>query len=167
MPAVFQRCQLSGHFSAAFLPSDPDNAITALANINIAFGFEFTYGTGSGQVNQVLVKTASVAASANNSTDLAGTVTNRFGETIVLTAVKAVVFENRSANAATIFTFANTGGTWPATQWAVPVGRGCPFIWAEPHAGVTVTATSGDTLRITNTDATNAGTYQIAILGIQ
>lgn len=129
----------------------------------------FSNGTGADQVNQVFTDTRTLSASATENLDLAGSLADAFGNTIALTKLKAILITAASGNTNDVQV------TRPASN-GVPLflaaGDGLPvkpdgfFLWVAPDAaGVTVTASTGDLLTITNSAGGSSVTYTVVIIG--
>lgn len=128
----------------------------------------FTSGTGSNQVNVRYQATRTVAATTNDDLDLSGSLTDVFGNSIVMTAMKSLHIYNQSAT----YTF-NVGaaGTNPiSTLFAntsdilvIPPSGG--FSIFAPLAGFGITGGSADALRVRNTGAASAD-YIIVVEGV-
>jgi hypothetical protein len=130
----------------------------------------YTSGTANNQINQEWDDARTLSASANEVLDLNGTaLKDDYGDNLALTKIKELVIENTSATG----TLSVGGGTSNlvadvdysvVTKTIPPKGR---IAISNPLAGWTVTPTTGDLLKITNGDGSNATTYNIAIIGIQ
>lgn len=131
----------------------------------------FANGTGAGQVNMWWHDTRSLAGSASENLDLAGSLVNAFGTTITFTSIKAIYIKAAAANNAAnnvnvsrgssngfvLFLLASDGFALPPGAFALLV---------NPNAdGWVVTASSGDILTITNSAGTNTVSYDIVIVG--
>lgn len=132
-------------------------------------------GTAANQADILFVDERTVASATNDDLDLAGVLSNAFGQTITAAEVVAMVIINKSR---TVGAAANTtnltigvgtnplvgylGGTTPTVG---PLRPGGVFLMASPDAAgiATVTAGTGDILRVANSSGASA-TYQIAIL---
>ena len=134
--------------------------------INKIYQSVLSAGSGADQADELWSDSRSIAASGNDDIDLAGSLTNAFGDTITFAEVKGVFVYNSSPNAASILTVGASGGSWPANPWQANCGPNGMFVQFEPESGETVTATTADTLRITNQDGTNTATYDIIIVGV-
>lgn len=135
---------------------------------------EFTDGTAADTADIVFFDERTVASASNDDIDLAGALSDAFGNTITFAEIVAVLVINGpisgSANT-TDLTIGNAGspfvgflgGTTPTVG---PIGPAGVFFIAAPDAGGlgTVTGGSADELRIANSSGASA-TYQIAILG--
>lgn len=145
---------------------DGDAIVTAEMHAPIVLA----QGTGSGRADIAYQdKSRTLAASATENLDLAGVLTDVFGATITDAKVKAievwadpgntndVVFGGAASNA-----FVGPfGGTLP-TMALQPGGRA---VIVAPNAGWTVTAGTGDILKVTNGGAGTPVTYGIKVLG--
>lgn len=105
---------------------------------------------------------------ANDDLDLAGGITDAFGNALTLVKVKAICVTNRNTTAAENLVIG--GGSNPLVNWvsaggnAVVVRPGGVFLlWNPSLAGYGVTATTGDILRLSGSGGNI--TYDIAIVG--
>lgn len=112
-----------------------------------------------------------VNASATDSLDLAGSLTNAFGATITFTKLKLIMVENRSTTAGDILHItrpAANGVPWAgAAADYVNLGPGGTFLLYCPSvAGIaTVTAATGDLIDIVEAGGANNVTYRITLVG--
>ena len=133
------------------------------------------FGTGNDYSNQIWADTRVVAASATDSLDLAGVLTNAFGDTITFAKVHAILVHNRSdetlttpahtASAAVLDVGAPANGCliFKAVGDLITLSAGDWFL-AYFKAGKTVTAGSVDLFDLVETAALEAA-YDIVILG--
>lgn len=136
-------------------------------NFNTALG----NGTGLDQANRIFADERTLATTASDDFDLAGGLTDIYGQTLTLTKVKAIVVYNTATVAGEILTVG--GGSNPFITW---IGDGSDTVKVFPEgllalvnpslAGYTVTASTGDILRVTNSGASNI-TYRIVLIGTQ
>ena len=140
------------------------------APLNYVVSQALTNGTGANQANAVFSDQRTVAASSNDDLDLAGTLTDAFGATVTFARVKMLLVKAADANtnnvvvggASSTFTTPFTG-----TSPAVVVRPGGLLVLAASDAtSYAVTATSADTLRITNSGAGSTVTYDIVVIGV-
>jgi hypothetical protein len=106
---------------------------------------------------------------ANDDLDLAGGLTDAFGNTLTFSLVKGIYVRNRNTTAAENLDIgggSNTFNTWLGSDGdIVTVGpNGVFMIWNPSLAGYAVTASTGDILRLTG-EGGNI-TYDIAIIGV-
>lgn len=127
----------------------------------------FTSGTGSGAANMIFTDDRSLSSGASENLDLAGGLTDPFGTTITFATVKALIVECAAANTVdiTIGNAASNGFTGPfggATHTAA-CRPGGTVVFVAPQTGWTVTASTGDLLKVLAGAA--AVTYKVTIIG--
>lgn len=136
--------------------------------INYAKSLPFTFGTAANQINDEFDDYRTLTASSTENLDLAGTLTNGFGETLSLARVKIFYLENTSeTETITIGGAASDpfiGWFADATdkETVPPLGfvlRVAPGTTAWP-----VTAATGDLLKIANSGGAST-TYRVYIAG--
>lgn len=129
----------------------------------------FADGTGANQANMWWHDQRTLAASATENLDLAGSLTSVFGTTITMTSLKG------------LFVYAAAGNTndvqvtRPAVNgvpWLLAAGDGIALkpgawvAWFDPGAnGPLVTAGTGDLITVTNSAAGTSVTYDVFLLG--
>ena len=130
-------------------------------------------GTAANQADILYANERTVTTGADDDIDLAGVLTDAFGSTITAAELVALIVINQQQDGTantTDLTIGNgsnpfvgfLGGTTPTVGPIKP--GGCFMLFAGDAAGIgTVTATTADILRITNSAGASA-TYQIAIL---
>lgn len=129
----------------------------------------FSDGAGMNQAEQVFAQTAQLAASAVDSIDLAGGVSNALGQALTFTKIKAIVVEAAVDNQGTISIGGNANALSsifgdPADTLVLKPGSA--FVLTGPDAaGYAVTATTADVLDITNDDGVNTADYTITVIG--
>lgn len=127
-----------------------------------------TNGTGTDQADQLWHDTRTLAAGATDNLDLAGGVTNAFGTTMTFAKVKGVFIKNNSTTSGEYFTVGNA--TAPVQLWfGATTGtellqHDACTLHVNNKSGWTVTAATGDTLKIVNS-GTASNTYDIIIWG--
>lgn len=125
-------------------------------------------GSGSGQANKVYLATRTLASAANDDLDLAGGLTDPFGVTLTFATIKAIVVRADPANTTELQVRpgASNGfvGPFGAAGQHVHVRAGGALVFAAPQTGWTVTAGTGDILRVTNAAGASA-IYSIEIVG--
>jgi len=127
---------------------------------------DWTFGTGSYQVNkwyENITTGLTVGAGSASSLDL-DSLGGLGGETVAFTGIKILWIYNPSTTAGDTLTVA---GDWfttnVGTSYKIYPGS-CLFI-PSPITALTVTATTADTLSITNGNATTAKTAKIFLAG--
>jgi hypothetical protein len=142
---------------------------SALFPLAFDWSVSFSNGTASGLASQVWSDTRTLGASATDSLDLAGGLTNAFGVTLTFTKLKLLLVRARStnnvANNVNVTRPASNGvPVFLAASDGVPLAPGAMFMFYDP-VGITVTAATGDILAIVNSAGTNSVDYDIVIVG--
>lgn len=105
--------------------------------------------------------------------DLAGGLTNVFGETITLATIRLILIHNRSITAGDDL---DIGGAAANPLTSIHDGSGTAkftvrasgiCVLSAPLDGYAVTGGSADTLRVTHAGASEAITYDIVIVGVE
>lgn len=142
---------------------------TASAPVPFARQINFADGAGLNQANRMWTSERTLAASATEDLDLAGVLTDPFGQTVTLARVKALIVAAAAGNSNNVVV---GGGTNPFINWisgttpAVIVRPGGLLLLAAPDAtGYAVTAATGDVLKVANSGAGSSVTYQIVVIG--
>lgn len=139
------------------------------AKLPFADDINIASGNGSGQANLCFFDKRTIAGSGSESLDLAGVLTDAFGQTLTFTRIKAIMIRADAGNAGNIV----VGGA-PSNGFVGPfadatdkarIAAGDVFLVTNMAAGWTVTAATGDLLLIANSGA-SAATYDIAIIGL-
>jgi len=143
--------------------SSPTDSLAYTKRIDLATG------TGANQADLLFHDQRTLAASATEDLDLAGTLTDQFGATITMARIKGIVITAAVANTN------NVNVTRPASNGVpiflaagdgVPVMPGGKFEWWSPNAtGVAVTAGTADLITITNSAGSTSVTYDVVIVG--
>ena len=154
------------------------NAINTLASKPVqeqtatSYETKFTYGTGENQVNQHWRDSRTVTTSTStDDLDLAGSLTNIFGETVTFATIRELVIVNLStvagddldiggAAANAITTIQDGSGTAKLTLRA-----GGYLVLSAPLDGYAISGGSADTLRITHAGSSEAINFDIIIKG--
>lgn len=128
-------------------------------------------GAGANQASQVFSDKRTLAGSANEELDLAGGLTDVFGNTITFTKIKVVIVTSLAANGGDIQVGGSAANGFDAFVGAVGdyviVKPGGSFAIIAPDVnGYAVTAGTADLLKITNGDASPAD-YEITIIGTE
>lgn len=126
-------------------------------------------GTSAGQASQLWSDSRSLAGSASENLDLAGSLTNAFGATLTFTKLKLLLVRarltNNAANNVNVLRGASNGvPAFLAASDGVPLQPGAIFLLYDP-TGITVTPGTGDILTVTNSAGTNTVDYDIVIVG--
>lgn len=129
----------------------------------------FTDGTTDGKADKIWSDQRTLSASASDSLDLAGGLTDAAGATVTIVKVKAIVIKAASGNGADIVVggaASNTfTGPFGGATHTVAVKPGGMLVLCAPNTGWTVTAGTGDILKVLNGSGSVSATYDITILG--
>jgi len=148
--------------------TNPLDLATGTTPLTVDKRINLASGTGSDQADRIFHDRRTITASATDSLDLAGVLTDAFGATLTFVKLKGLYVSAASANTN------NVNVTRPAVNgvpWLLAAGDGVPvlpggqMLWVAPGAGVTVTAATGDLIDIVNSGAGTSVTYDIVILG--
>lgn len=133
-------------------------------------GVTFADGVGANQANKVFADSRNLVASASESLDLSGGLTDALGLALVLTKVKAIMIHAASANVNDVV----VGGA-AANGFITPFGDatdkvnvkpgGTLLLIAPDATGYAVVAGTGDLLKVANSGAGTAVDYDIVIIG--
>ena len=134
---------------------------------NVAW--EIADGAGDNQAQLLFGDTRQLAASASENLDLAGALADAFGRTLTFTAVKAIIVEAPATNTNNVLVGGAASNAVPlfgdATD-VVAVKPGGKLSLTAPKTGVTVTAGTGDILKVANSGSGTAVDYTITVIGI-
>lgn len=131
----------------------------------------WTDGNGSGQANRIYYAERTLTAGSNETLDLAGVLTDVYGNTLTFAKVLVIAVKNVGTVASRIEFGPNSSNGFGTNTFfggathrvSVNINSGVAVLYAP--AGATVTAGTGDLLYVENMSAVNAATYRIAILG--
>lgn len=142
---------------------------TASLPLKYAKSMALASGTGTGQADRIFTDTRTLAASATENLDLAGSLVDAFGATITFARIKMVLVTAAVGNTNNVNVIRESTNGVPlflALSDGIPVRPGGGFCWWTPDAaGVVVTAATGDLLTITNSGSGTSVTYDVVIIG--
>lgn len=149
------------------------NTIEAKASITMQQATTLTDGNGANNADILYYDdTVSIAASSTATFDLAGVLTDVFGDTITMAKVKAIFVRHKSTSAASSIDVGGNGGGAPLPLFAaagdqVLLTPGGSFLVENPTANglCAVTGGTADELEIQNNDGSNAADIEILIVG--
>lgn len=131
---------------------------------------DLTNGTGSSQAGQLFAKSYTILTTANQDLDLAGVLTNGFGETITFAALKTVVVAIDTPDGSKEVRFGPQGVTNPMQLWFSATTAGFYdrifdfFVQTNEWTGWAVTGGSADTIRINNPTGSSV-TVHVVLIG--
>lgn len=129
-----------------------------------------TDGSGANQATNVFSDTRTLAASASESLDLAGSLTNAFGQVISFTKVRALmIFASASNTNDVVVGGAGANGFFSmfgAAAHTAKVKPGGSLIITAPDVnGLAVVAGTADLLQIANGAGGSGVTYDVIVIG--
>lgn len=155
--------QLAATLTDALDLSTPADAL------DYVFRDTLTSGTGADQADMLWHDRRTVNASSNEDLDLAGSLTNAFGDTQTFARIKAVIIAAAAGNTNNVRVTRPASNGVPlflAASDGLDVRPGGVFAWYAPDAtAVAVTAGSGDLLNIANSSSGTSVTYDIIVIG--
>jgi len=139
--------------------------------ISIANQVQLSDGTGAGQANQFWSSAGrTLAASANENLDLAGSLVNAFGTTLTFTKIKGIYIKAASTNTNNVRLTRPASNGLPlflAASDGIDILPGGTFFWAcSDNTAIPVTGGTGDLINIANSGAGTSVAYDIAIVGV-
>lgn len=154
------------------LDADYTSALDLSTTINsLGFTRQFTLGSGTGanQADKIWHDERTLAASASEDLDLAGTLVDAFGVTITFARIKGVLVYASPANTNNVVVGNSASGIvgwFGANTHSIAVRPGGLFaIFAPDATAYTVTPTSADLLHVANSGAGTSVTYDVVVVG--
>lgn len=144
---------------------------TQEANLTKRISVSLANGVLAGMADRIWADTITLAASATQDIDLAGTLTDALGGPAVFARIKGLLVAANSANVNTVVVGAAAAnpivGLLGATHTVTlrPGAVFCAFAGATDLAGYVVTPGTGDLLRVANGGAGGTVTLDIAVIG--
>jgi hypothetical protein len=141
------------------------------AALTLSLGWNLVNGTGAGQADMAWWTQSTLAASATETWDFAGTLRDLLNNLVTLARIKALVVTAAAGNTNNVVvgggatTLANLFG---ATTHTTPVRPGGTVAWfsgSNDATGIVVTSGSADLLQVANSGAGTSVTYTIAVIG--
>lgn len=149
--------------------TSPLDLTTPTASLKTSRQLPLSGGTGAGQADMIFSDRRTIAASATDSLDLAGSLPGPFGGTLAFARIKALAVLPATGNTNNVLVqrpATNGVPLFSAVSTNLPVPPGGAFFWFAPSAtGVAVTAGTGDLIDIVNGGAGTPVTYDIVIVG--
>lgn len=130
---------------------------------------KFASGSGAGQVNKEFTDTRTLALSTSENLDLAGGLTDPFGNVLTFTEINAIEVRADPTNVNNVVVGGAASnpwvGPWGGTTPTIAIPPGGRWLIVHPGAGWPVVASTGDLLKILNGGAGTAVNYDIKIIG--
>lgn len=142
---------------------------TANLPANLLASLALTDGTGANQADKIFTDTRTLAASANEDLDLAGSLADAYGTTFTLARLKALMIVADASNTNNVRLIRPASNGVPlflAASDGIDIRPGGVFLWACSDAtAVAITAGTGDLINIANSSGTTSVTYSIILIG--
>ena len=140
------------------------------STINYPKSFSFTDGEGANMIESLWQDQRTLAASASETLDLYGGLTNAFGATISFNKIKALLISAAAANTNNVLVGGNASNAfvnWVANSSDIVVVRpgGLLLLVAPGATGYGVSSGTGDILKVANSSSGTSVTYDIVLLG--
>jgi hypothetical protein len=148
-----------GKLSSSLDLSTPGDSVQIGAGNFDAISVAFDFGTASAQAKEWFHDERSILTGANDDLDLAGGLTNPFGTAITFTVVKWLIIDIDAPDGTKVLRVGPQGvaNAWQGPHGGVAAGNYITvhrsLFHVEPYTGWTVTAGTGDILRINNPGA--------------
>lgn len=165
--AVTQKSKIIIDINAGL--TDPQDLSTPGDQIDYSFVWDFAHGTGADAASMTYRGTRTLTASANESLDLSGGLTNIFGVAIVFTKIKAMIVVARRTNTNNVVVSrpaTNGVPIFDAASDAITLKPGAGFALVDPSsAGFNVTPATGDLINFANSAGGSSVIYDLILIG--
>jgi hypothetical protein len=142
---------------------------TPVDGADITSKITLSNGTGANSADLCFHDTRTLTASGTEDLDLAGSLAGPFGASQVFVELRAIMIRAAAANTNNVNLTRPASNGVPlflAASDGIAVPPGGVFMWACPADGkVTVTASTGDLLTITNSAGSTSVIYDVVIIG--
>lgn len=150
--------------------TSPLDLVTSDSHLAYTRQIALASGTGANQADKVWSDNRTLAASASEDIDLAGSLTDAFGATLTFARIKGMLVSASSANTNDVVIggaasngFINWVGD--ATDKIVVKPGGLFVLFAPAATAYAVTASTGDLLHVANSSSGSSVTYDIVLVG--
>lgn len=156
--------------TAAVVQTKANDLTTTSDPLSKVWSTHLDSGTAAGQADRAFHDTRTITASSSEDLDLAAVLADVFGATITFARVKAVFISAAVGNANNVVVGAGTNpwATFLNSTGTITLRPGETFGFFANVAdatGHTVTAATGDILKVANSGAGTSVTYDIVIVG--
>ena len=150
-----------------YIGTSPLTGVNPATPFNLNAVYALTEGAAANQAQYLYAAQTTIAASGSSNLDLAGAVTDVLGATLTCNTVRFIYVHAATGNTNNF----NVGGAASNTLVGVfddatdiaRVKPGGTFLWIAPVTGATVTAATGDILKLANSSSGTSVTADIAI----
>lgn len=143
--------------------------VTAAAPLSYRKRTTLDTGTTADKADLMFSDTRTIAASANEDLDLAGSLAGQLGGTLTFVKLKALLIVAATGNTNNVRVTRPASNGVPlflAASDGIDVLPGGTFLWVAPNlAAVTVTAATGDLINVANSSSGTSVTYDVVIIG--
>lgn len=135
------------------------------------YGVHLESGTGAGKADRVFADTRTLAASATENLDLAGSLTDAYGTTTSFARVKFILFHAAVGNTNNVVVGAHGSADFvgllnaAGTLTLRPDATVAAMSGSADATGMVVTATTADIIKVTNSAGSTSVTYDVIIVG--
>lgn len=143
---------------------------TILDNVKKTYSTAFTNGQGANKAENIFHDQRTVTASATDSLDLSGSLTNKFGTTVAFTKIKGIIVFAAAANTNDVQVQGPASNGF--INWILAAGDGIAiqpggvFALVNPSSGgYAITAGTGDLLDFVNSAGGTSVVYDVIIIG--
>lgn len=156
--------------SVRFTHTKTVNSIAGKFTDTLSKVFQFTEGSGDGQLNQVYqVQSKAITGSSSDTYDLDGSLVNSYGDTIAFSLVKAIIIINTGSTA--LFLGGHATEEIPlfaASPDKIELPVGAALVWAVPNNADGIVVTGGVTDKVTvENQGGVAGQYDLLLAGVE
>ncbi|MCX5197223.1 hypothetical protein OOK31_25550 [Streptomyces sp. NBC_00249] len=156
--------------TASVLQTKANDLTTTSDQLSKVWSTHLDTGTAAGQADKVFHDTRTITASSSEDLDLAAVLLDVFGAAITFARVKAVFIAAAAANANNVIVGAGTNpwATFLNATGTITLRPGESFGFfanVADSTGHTVTAATGDILKVANSGAGTSVTYDVIIVG--
>jgi hypothetical protein len=149
--------------------TDTVDLFTAGATFSCTQSTNITNGTTAEKVNIVYTRKGKIAIGGSVSIDLIGSVTDVYGDTVNMDALKILIVKNTSSdNGSTAAITLSTDGIGfisdSGATLNIPAYSAISL--SNLNAGWTLTDESADTITLTNADAQNGAWFELIVAGV-
>jgi hypothetical protein len=144
---------------------------TATLPVNVRQAVNFLSGVGAGQADTVFSDRRTLAASATENLDLAGTLLDAYGATLTYAKVKGLYIAASASNVNSVVVGAAATNPWATLLSAtgtISLRPGSFFLAAAGQLDATgygVTAATADLLKVANSGAGTSVIYDVVLIG--
>jgi hypothetical protein len=144
--------------------------VTATSPLSYSQRLVLDSGNGSGEANLQWSDTRTIAASANEDLDLAGSLTAPLGGTLTIVKLKLLLIHAATGNTNNVRVTrpASNGVPWllaASDGFDIPPGGTALFVGPASAGLATVTAGTGDLINVANSSSGTSVTYDVIVLG--